>query len=84
MTISQNQENPTTLSQTKAEWLKYLKHLGQTPEEQIEKNQAAIQLVKSWREEKIEEEELQRRWEAFETFKRIIDENRSPEQKLYL
>lgn len=61
----------------------YLKHYGQTEAEQIEKNQAAIQLIRSWQAEKLESTELEKQQAAFETFKQIVDKNRDSERKLY-
>ncbi|MCL1469876.1 hypothetical protein [Argonema antarcticum] len=61
----------------------YLKHWGKTEAEQIEKNQAAIRLLRDWHLEKLEAEELEKQQAAFEVFKNIIDDNRTPERKLY-
>lgn len=84
MKLSHNtKDRKKTSSDTDDELLKHLKHLGQTPEEQIEKNQAAMNYLKSLLSEAIEGEKLQKKQEALEIFKRIIDENRSPDQKLY-
>lgn len=61
----------------------YLKHMGRTPEEQLQKNQGAIKLVKSWLEEKVSPEESKKRDIQFELFKQIVDNERPPGHKLY-
>lgn len=53
------------------------KHLGMTQEEQIIKNQAALNLIRSWQQEKLTEDELQKAQESWNKVKKIIDENRS-------
>jgi len=54
-----------------------LKHLGLTTEEQIEKNQAAIALIRSWQNQQLTQEELEKAEINWEKVKEIIDENRS-------
>lgn len=61
----------------------FLKHRGQTVEEQLQKNQSAMQLLRGWIEEKVSEEELKQRESYFEDFKEIVDNERMPEHKLY-
>jgi ribosomal protein S20 len=63
--------------ETQSELRQYMKHFGNTREEQIEKNQAAIEMLRAWRQEKLSGEELEKAREAFELVKKIIDENRS-------
>jgi|GEM_PF-4373959 len=52
------------------------KHLGKTREEQVEKNQEAIELIRSWREEKLELEELKEAQNTWDLVKQFVDENR--------
>ncbi len=61
----------------------FLKHMGQTPEEQLQKNQAAMKLLRRWIEEEVSEEESKQRESYFESFKEIIDNERLPGHKLY-
>ncbi|GFE67845.1 hypothetical protein [Chroococcus sp. FPU101] len=53
------------------------KHLGMTQEEQIMKNQAALDLIRSWKKETLTEDELQQAQDTWNQVKKIIDENRS-------
>lgn len=61
----------------------FLKHMGQTPEEQLQKNQAAMKLLKGWIEEEVSAEESKQRESYFDSFKQIVDNERLPEHKLY-
>ncbi|MUG99917.1 hypothetical protein F7734_49645 [Scytonema sp. UIC 10036] len=61
----------------------FLKHKGETPEEQLLKNQDAMKLLKSWLEEEVSEEEAKERERYFETFKEIMDNERPSGYKLY-
>ncbi|BAZ17628.1 hypothetical protein NIES4071_95080 [Calothrix sp. NIES-4071] len=61
----------------------YLKHMGRTPEEQLQKNQGAMKLVRSWLDEKVSPEESKKRSLHFELFKQIVDNERPPGHKLY-
>ena len=61
----------------------FLKHKGQTPEEQLQKNQPAMQLLRGWLEEEVSQEESKQRESYFESFKKIVDNERTPESKLY-
>lgn len=61
----------------------YLKHMGRTPEEQLQKNQGAMKLVRSWLDEKVSPEESKKREIHFEIFKQIMDNERPPGHKLY-
>lgn len=61
----------------------FLRHKGQTPEEQLQKNQAAMKLLKGWIEEEVSEEESKQREIYFDSFKEIIDSERLPGHKLY-
>jgi hypothetical protein len=61
----------------------FLKHKGKTEAEQLQKNQAAMQLLKTWLEEEITEEESKQRESYFESFKEIVDSARMPGHKLY-
>lgn len=53
------------------------KHLGMTQEEQIVKNQAVLDLIRSWNKETLTEDELQQAQDTWNKVKKIIDENRS-------
>lgn len=61
----------------------FLRHMGRTPEEQLQKNQAAMKLLKGWIEEEISEEESKHREIYFNSFKEIVDSERLPGHKLY-
>ncbi len=61
----------------------FLKHRGQTSEEQLQKNQSAMQLLRGWIEEEISEDESKQRKSYFESFKKIVDNERMPGHKLY-
>ena len=61
----------------------YLQHMGQTPEEQLQKNHAAMQILKKWIEEEISEEESIQREKYFDSFKEIVDNERLPGHKIY-
>ncbi len=52
-------------------------HLGKDREEQIKINQAGIDLIRSWRERKLSDEEAKAAEESWEFVKKVIDENRS-------
>ena len=61
----------------------YLQHMGQNQEEQLQKNHAAMQILKKWIEEEISEEESIQREKYFDYFKEIVDNERLPGHKLY-
>ncbi|MFB2918807.1 MULTISPECIES: hypothetical protein [Aerosakkonema] len=61
----------------------FLKHRGKTEAEQLEKNLAAMKLLKGWIEEEVTEEESKQRESYFESFKEIVDSVRMPGHKLY-
>ena len=61
----------------------FLKHMGRTKEEQLQKNQSAMELLRGWLEEEVTEEESKQRESYFESFKEIVDSGRLPERKLY-
>ncbi|MDF5714994.1 MAG: hypothetical protein PUP93_14200 [Rhizonema sp. NSF051] len=61
----------------------FVKHLGQTPEEQLQKNQSAMKLLREWIEEEVSEEESKQRESYFESFKKRVDDERMPGHKLY-
>lgn len=56
---------------------------GQTIEEQIEKNQAALALLKQWIEEEPTPEEAREREQYWQMVKEIIDRERPSGFKLY-
>lgn len=61
----------------------YLKHMGRTPEEQLQKNQAGIKILRKWLDEKVTPEEAREREIHFELFKQIVDDERPAGHKLY-
>lgn len=61
----------------------FLKHMGQTPEEQLQKNQSAMNLLRGWIEEEVSEEESKQRESYFDSFKETVDNERLPGHKLY-
>lgn len=61
----------------------YLKHKGETSEEQLRLNQPAIALLKKWLEEEITESEKIARERQWEMFKETIDSFRPQGHKLY-
>lgn len=61
----------------------FLKHRGKTEAEQLQKNLAAMKLLKGWIEEEVTEEESKQRESYFESFKEIMDSARRPGHKLY-
>jgi hypothetical protein len=70
----ENQEFPISCSEN-----------GWDREEQLQKNQTALKLLKKRREryQNISEDESKRRAEFFENFKKTVDSERLPGQKLY-
>lgn len=81
---------PINLQPSDAEVVKQILRLNEnTPEwdvdKQIQKNQRAMALLRQMieRDKNISKEESLERQEFFEEFKRIIDAERSPGQKLY-
>lgn len=60
-----------------------LPHKGQTLEEQIDKNQVALALLKQWIEEDPSSEEVRDREQYWQTVKEIIDRERPSGFKLY-
>jgi hypothetical protein len=60
-----------------------LKYMGRTKEEQLQKNQSAMELLRGWLEEEVIEEESKQRESYFESFKEIVDSGRLPGHKLY-
>ena len=60
-----------------------LKNVGQTSEEQWQKNQAAIELIRGWLAEEITERESKERELNLERLKETIDNERPPGHKLF-
>ncbi|HBR00438.1 MULTISPECIES: hypothetical protein [unclassified Roseofilum] len=60
-----------------------LPHKGETLEEQIDKNQAALALLKQWIEEEPSPEEVRDREQYWQTVKEIIDRESKSGFKLY-
>ncbi|MDJ1171271.1 hypothetical protein PMG71_17725 [Roseofilum sp. BLCC_M154] len=60
-----------------------LPHKGQTLQEQIDKNQPALALLKQWIEEEPTPEEVHDREQYWQTVKDIIDRERPSGFKLY-
>lgn len=61
----------------------FLINMGGNTEEQIQKNQKAMALLKSWLEEKVDEQSIQQKTEEFEILKQVIDEERPSGKKLF-
>ena len=61
----------------------YLKHLGKTPEEQLEKNKPLMTWLQQKMEEKVTEKEAEENSKNWEIVKEIIDNNRPSGQKLF-
>ncbi|WP_309742949.1 hypothetical protein, partial [Chamaesiphon sp. OTE_20_metabat_361] len=61
----------------------FLHHYGETPEEQIEKNRDAIELLGSWLSEEILVTELAERKSYLADLKQTIDSQRPSGAKLY-
>ncbi len=57
--------------------------MERTPEEQFQKNQAGIKILRKWLDEKVTPEEAREREIHFELFKQIMDDERPPGHKLY-
>jgi hypothetical protein len=74
---------PANLAKKTHSFAPYMKHYGKTPEEQLEKNKPAMELLKQWMAEEVSEEEAQARHEFFEEFKRIFDEFRPEGHKVF-
>lgn len=54
-----------------------LKHYGRTRKEQIKINQKGLEVLRSWRNEELTDEELEEARQTWERAKKIIDANRS-------
>lgn len=61
----------------------YLKHLGKTPEEQLEKSKPLMIWLQQKMEERVTEEEAEENSKNWELVKEIIDNNRPSGQKLF-
>ena len=61
----------------------YLKHMGKTTEEQLEKNKPLMTWLQQKMEEKVTEEEAEENSKNWEIVKEIIDNNRPSGQKLF-
>ena len=76
-----------SLPQTQGSLAPYMKHYGQTLEEQLEKNKPLMEKLKKWIEanqaEEITAEEFKARQEYWENFKQNIDSFRPKGHKLY-
>ncbi|WP_309732225.1 hypothetical protein [Chamaesiphon sp. OTE_75_metabat_556] len=71
-------------SQSQANSLKpFLNHAGATTIEQIEKNQEAIKLLRTWLSEEVPATELAARQSYLAELKQTIDRQRLPGSKLY-
>lgn len=55
----------------------HLKFLGQTRDEQIEKNQALLKFIQSLLDKKLSQSEIQEAEKLFDNFKQIVDDNRT-------
>jgi hypothetical protein len=74
--LSQNRSQATSLKP-------FLNHAGETTIEQIEKNQKAIELLKTWLAEEVPAIELAERRSYLAELKQTIDSQRLPGYKLY-
>ena len=76
-----------TQKQPQSIFTPYMKHYGQTREEQLEKNKPLMERLKKWIEkneaEEITEEEAKARQQQWEEFKQIMDSFRPTGHKLY-
>lgn len=61
----------------------FLQYMGQTPEEQLQKNQSALKLLRGWIEEEVSTSESKQRESYLDSFKEIVDSERLPGHKLY-
>ena len=59
----------------------FLNHYGETTDEQIERNQAAIELIKDWLSEDISASELAERKSYLAALKQTIDSQRLPDDR---
>ncbi|MBF2014657.1 MAG: hypothetical protein VKN72_14080 [Nostocales cyanobacterium 94392] len=95
--ILEGYPNPINIESSDAQTLKQILELAQEKkanpsqsgwdkEQQLQKNQKAIALLakRIQQHQNMSDEEAREREEFFEEFKQIIDEQRSPGQKLYL
>lgn len=82
-TNSNSGEAPDTNSEFTNKFAPYLKHKGETQEEQLRPNQTAMALLKKWLEEKVTESEKNARERQWEMFKETIDSFRPSGHKLY-
>jgi hypothetical protein len=74
--LSQSQSQATSLKP-------FLNHAGSTTIEQIEKNQAAIEVLRTWLSEEVPATELAARQSYLAELKQTIDSQRLPGSKLY-
>jgi hypothetical protein len=70
-------------SQSRNSLKPFLNHAGETTAEQIEKNQAAIELLKKWMDEEIPAPEQLERQSYLAALKVEIDNHRCAGSKLY-
>ena len=61
----------------------FLNHYGETTDEQIERNQAAIELLKDWLSEEVSDRELEERKSYLAMFKQTIDSQRLADGRLH-
>lgn len=61
----------------------YLQHLGKNPDEQLQKNQAAMKVLKQWLEAKFTVEEKQEIDSYWQDFQQIVDSSRTAGTKIY-
>jgi hypothetical protein len=74
--LSQHQSQAVSLKS-------FLNHYGETPQEQIEKNRGAIELLEGWLSEEIPSTELVERQSYLAELKQTIDSQRLPGAQLY-
>ncbi|MFB2880544.1 hypothetical protein [Floridanema aerugineum] len=61
----------------------YLQHLGKSPDEQLQKNQAAMKVLKQWLETKFTAEEQEVIDNSWADFQQIVDSARTTGSKVY-
>ena len=61
----------------------FLSHHGETTDEQIERNQAAIELLKDWLSEEVSDRELEERKSYLAMLKQTIDSQRLADGRLH-
>lgn len=61
----------------------YMQHLGKNAEDQLQKNQAAMEVLKQWLEAKFTAEEKQEIESYWQDFQQIVNSSRTTGNKIY-